>query len=84
MLMFLLRVGVYLVPGAFLFIILPAVAFFAIEDSWTFLDSVYFAFITLTTIGFGDFVAGNFLEPIRQNARPPIFVKQCQFFHHSS
>lgn len=38
--------------------VLPAILFCFIEDGWTYLDSLYFAFITLTTIGFGDYVAG--------------------------
>jgi hypothetical protein len=28
-------------------------------EGWTFVESFYYAFVTLTTIGFGDFVAGN-------------------------
>ncbi len=47
-----------MVPGIAIFILLPSVAFYLIEDGWTYLDSVYFAFITLATIGFGDFAAG--------------------------
>jgi len=41
-----------------LFILLPAVVF-AVVDNWEFVDAVYFAFITLSTIGFGDLVAGK-------------------------
>ncbi|GAB0100448.1 zinc finger CCCH domain-containing protein 13 [Sergentomyia squamirostris] len=37
----------YIIAGAFLF---------SRWEPWTFLDSAYFCFITLTTIGFGDFV----------------------------
>lgn len=53
-----IQVCVYLIPGLICFIILPAIIFFYIED-WNYLDCIYFAFITLMTIGFGDFVAGR-------------------------
>ena len=45
---------IYTVVNIF-FILIPAVVFSAIEG-WTYLESVYFAVVTLTTIGFGDFV----------------------------
>uniref|UniRef100_T1JCQ6 Potassium channel domain-containing protein n=1 Tax=Strigamia maritima TaxID=126957 RepID=T1JCQ6_STRMM len=48
----------YLVPGMVIFLFLPAVAFTFLEEDWSYLESFYFAFITLTTIGFGDYVAG--------------------------
>jgi len=38
---------------------IPAVIFWHIEEGWTYLDSLYFSFVTLTTIGFGDYVAGS-------------------------
>jgi len=45
--------------GGFLFIIyIPCKIFMAIEG-WSFVDSVYFSFISLSTIGFGDLVPSN-------------------------
>ncbi|ELK23298.1 Potassium channel subfamily K member 2 [Myotis davidii] len=44
--------------GCVLFVALPAVIFKHIEG-WSALDAIYFVVITLTTIGFGDYVAGG-------------------------
>lgn len=40
--------------------ILVGATVFSYLDKWTFFESCYFVFITLTTIGFGDLVPGNF------------------------
>ncbi|EMP25840.1 Potassium channel subfamily K member 1 [Chelonia mydas] len=42
-----------------LFILLPALCFWALENGWNFLESVYFCFISLSTIGLGDYVPGR-------------------------
>uniref|UniRef100_A0A8C4QP87 Potassium two pore domain channel subfamily K member 1 n=1 Tax=Eptatretus burgeri TaxID=7764 RepID=A0A8C4QP87_EPTBU len=42
---------------AFLFI--PAVAFSALESNWDFTSAIYFCFVSLTTIGLGDYVPGQ-------------------------
>ncbi|KAH9415146.1 hypothetical protein DERP_006236 [Dermatophagoides pteronyssinus] len=48
-----------LVPWFFTFLVVPAWIFRYIEG-WSFLDGFYYCFVTLSTIGFGDFVAGSF------------------------
>lgn len=46
----------FVVPGFVLFVILPSFVFTHFE-TWDYEISVYYAFVTLTTIGFGDFAA---------------------------
>ena len=41
------------------YIIFGALIFSNWEKDWDFLEGAYFCFITLTTIGFGDFVPGD-------------------------
>ncbi|KAL1261689.1 hypothetical protein QQF64_006954 [Cirrhinus molitorella] len=44
--------------GCLVFIAVPTMVFQEVE-SWSLLEAVYFVVITLTTVGFGDYVAGN-------------------------
>uniref|UniRef100_A0A3B3CNS1 Potassium two pore domain channel subfamily K member 2 n=1 Tax=Oryzias melastigma TaxID=30732 RepID=A0A3B3CNS1_ORYME len=58
----------FILFGCLIFVALPAVIFKHIEG-WSTLESIYFVVITLTTIGFGDFVAGekeylNYYKPV--------------------
>ena len=55
-----------LLIGFILFVVIPACIFLAIE-SWAYREAMYYVFITLTTIGFGDYVPGN--RSIVQNLR---------------
>ncbi|XP_030622519.1 potassium channel subfamily K member 6 [Chanos chanos] len=58
---------VLLILVVFCFFVVPAMVFSAIEESWSFLDAFYFCFISLCTIGLGDFVPG---EQEGQKLRP--------------
>ncbi|XP_066574892.1 potassium channel, subfamily K, member 7 [Amia ocellicauda] len=42
-----------------LFFLLPAVAYSCLEPDWSFLEALYFCFISLSTVGLGDFLPGR-------------------------
>ncbi|KAL0114438.1 hypothetical protein PUN28_011593 [Cardiocondyla obscurior] len=52
------QIFLYLTPGFIVFIFFPAILF-SYYEKWSYDQSVYYAFVTLTTIGFGDLVAGQ-------------------------
>jgi len=47
------------IVGVALFFFIPA-AIFSTVEGWTYNESLYYAFVTLLTVGFGDYVAGLF------------------------
>ncbi len=60
-----LLVTVFVIP---LYLVLGAILF-SIWEQWSFLNSFYFCFITITTIGFGDFVPGASLKVGTENEK---------------
>lgn len=48
---------IFLLWGLLFHLLIPPFIFMTVEQ-WTYLEGLYFCFITLTTVGFGDYVAG--------------------------
>ncbi|XP_073529390.1 potassium channel subfamily K member 16-like [Phyllobates terribilis] len=51
-------IGLFLTTGSLLFLVFPPMIFSYVEG-WSYGEGFYFAFITLSTIGFGDYVLGT-------------------------
>ncbi|XP_044128643.1 potassium channel subfamily K member 16-like [Bufo gargarizans] len=48
----------FLAAGVFVFLGIPPLVF-SLTEQWTYREGVYYAFISLSTIGFGDYVVGS-------------------------
>ena len=59
---------IYILLGSVLFIWMAAAMFGSVED-WAYRDAVYYAFITLSTIGFGDFIPGRWCDQYKHRFR---------------
>lgn len=49
------QIILYLIPGIVIFLFFPTLIFSYFEN-WSYSVSLYYSFVTLTTIGFGDYV----------------------------
>ncbi|KAG8449410.1 hypothetical protein GDO86_016163 [Hymenochirus boettgeri] len=50
---------VFISVVAVVFFFVPALVFNTVEDNWDYVDALYFCFISLSTIGLGDYVPGE-------------------------
>ena len=55
----LLHLGVVGCVILLLFIVIPAILLDIMEPVWSLFDSLYYCFISLTTVGLGDFIPGD-------------------------
>ncbi|KAM4625912.1 kinesin-like protein KIF6 [Polymixia lowei] len=53
-----LAVSLFVITGSLLFLVIPPLLF-SIVEGWSYGEGFYYAFITLSTIGFGDYVVGT-------------------------
>ena len=63
------RLLLLFIPGFIVLMLLCPVIFSHIED-WSYIQSMYFVFSTITTVGFGDFYPGNLkllIEAVKEN-----------------
>uniref|UniRef100_A0A8D0H605 Potassium two pore domain channel subfamily K member 5 n=1 Tax=Sphenodon punctatus TaxID=8508 RepID=A0A8D0H605_SPHPU len=49
--------AIFIIWGVLVHLVLPPFVFM-VTEGWDYIEGLYFSFITITTIGFGDFVAG--------------------------
>ncbi|XP_028294346.1 potassium channel subfamily K member 5a isoform X2 [Gouania willdenowi] len=55
--------AIFLLWGVLVHLLLPPFVFMS-QEGWSYIEGLYFSFVTLTTIGFGDLVAG--VEPNKE------------------
>ena len=62
----------YILLGSVFFVWMPA-GIYCLHEKWSYSDATYFAFIALSTIGFGDFIPGEFYSVVSKTNFP--FIK---------
>merc|ERR1719412_526838 len=72
----LFHLGLILLAIILVLFLIPAAVFTGLEPNWNYLDSMYYCFISLTTVGLGDFIPG---DTPGQHLRP--LYKACTTFY---
>lgn len=62
--------------GVLVHLVIPPFVFMVTEE-WDYIEGLYYSFITISTIGFGDFVAGESCPS------PSAWASPLLFFHFS-
>lgn len=62
------------------FVVIPIVIFLQFEDQWTIVDAFYFVFVSLTTIGLGDYYPGQNMIPNNGREVYILFVSSMTFW----
>lgn len=66
------------------FLLIPSAIYSSLETKWNYLDSLYYCFISLTTVGLGDFIPGDSpdqaLRPLYKVATTCEYRKNCTLF----
>ena len=63
-----------------LILIIPALIFSNVENDWSFLEAIYYCYISLTTVGLGDFVPATTQLTEYQSLQLYRICKKCYLF----
>merc|ERR1711997_1290631 len=55
----LFHLGLILLAIVITLFVIPAAVFTGLEPNWNYMDAMYYCFISLTTVGLGDFIPGD-------------------------